>query len=68
MHFNEVKRLLNLNIYEDDLYLCGYETIAGVDEVGRGCLAGPIVAAAVILKRDKMFIEGLDDSKKLSEF
>jgi len=38
--------------------------LAGVDEVGRGCLAGPVVAAAVILKKD---ISGLQDSKKLSE-
>ena len=38
--------------------------IAGVDEVGRGALAGPVVAAAVILKND---IKGLNDSKKISE-
>ena len=38
--------------------------IAGVDEVGRGALAGPVIAAAVILKND---IEGLKDSKKISE-
>ena len=38
--------------------------IAGVDEVGRGALAGPVVAAAVILDND---IEGLNDSKKLTE-
>ena len=37
--------------------------IAGVDEVGRGCLAGPVIAASVILKRP---IKGLMDSKKLS--
>ena len=36
--------------------------IAGVDEVGRGCIAGPVVAAAVILGEQKIF--GLDDSKK----
>ncbi|NCW58927.1 MAG: ribonuclease HII, partial [Proteobacteria bacterium] len=38
--------------------------VAGVDEVGRGCLAGPVIAAAVILKND---IPGLRDSKKLSK-
>ena len=38
--------------------------IAGVDEVGRGAIAGPVIAAAVILKKD---IEGLKDSKKISE-
>ena len=37
--------------------------IAGVDEVGRGCLAGPVIAASVVLKRP---IKGLMDSKKLS--
>ena len=39
------------------------EVIAGVDEVGRGCLAGPVIAAAVVLKKN---IIGLDDSKKIS--
>ena len=44
----------------------GYKAICGVDEVGRGPLAGPVVAAAVIIPND-MVIEGLDDSKKLTE-
>ncbi|UHA62658.1 ribonuclease HII [Metabacillus litoralis] len=44
----------------------GFEFIAGIDEVGRGPLAGPVVAAAVILKED-CYIPGLTDSKKLSE-
>ncbi|MEK7775521.1 MAG: ribonuclease HII [Candidatus Zixiibacteriota bacterium] len=44
----------------------GYHLICGVDEVGRGPLAGPVVAAAVILPPD-VRIEGLNDSKKLSE-
>ena len=43
----------------------GFKLIAGVDEVGRGCIAGPVVAAACILDLDKPFPEGLDDSKKL---
>ncbi len=43
----------------------GYRIIAGVDEAGRGCIAGPVVAGAVIL-RDNLRIEGLRDSKKLS--
>ena len=38
--------------------------VAGVDEVGRGCLAGPVIAAAVILRKN---IPGLKDSKKLSK-
>ncbi len=44
----------------------GYNIIAGVDEAGRGPLAGPVVSAAVILPED-FSIDGIDDSKKLSE-
>ena len=44
----------------------GYDVVAGIDEAGRGPLAGPVVAAAVILPRG-LVIEGLNDSKKLSE-
>jgi ribonuclease HII len=44
----------------------GYRLVAGVDEAGRGPLAGPVVAAAVIV-RDKEFEERIDDSKKLTE-
>jgi ribonuclease HII len=66
MKFKEVKRLINLCAYEDELYLCGYNAVAGVDEAGRGSLAGPIVAAAVILDRNKILLEKLNDSKKLT--
>lgn len=66
MKFREVKRLKNLCAYEDELYLCGYNAVAGVDEAGRGSLAGPIVAAAVILDRNKILLENLNDSKKLT--
>jgi len=66
MKFREIKRLINLCAYEDELYLCGYNAIAGVDEAGRGSLAGPIVAAAVILDRNKILLENLNDSKKLT--
>jgi ribonuclease HII len=52
--------------YERDLWLQGYTAIAGVDEVGRGCLFGDVLAAAVIMPVD-CFIEGIDDSKKLTE-
>lgn len=45
----------------------GFRFIAGVDEVGRGCLAGAVVAAAVIIDLSKPLPEGLNDSKKLSE-
>lgn len=67
MKFKEVKRLISLSMYEDDLFLNGYRRIAGVDEVGRGSLAGPLVAAAVILDRKNLMIENLNDSKKLSK-
>ncbi len=52
--------------YEKELYNDGYTLIAGVDEVGRGPLVGPVVAAAVILPKNYK-LEGLTDSKKLSE-
>jgi ribonuclease HII len=52
--------------YDTALYEKGYCLIAGVDEAGRGPLAGPVVAAAVILDKD-ILIPGIDDSKKLSE-
>lgn len=66
MELRETKRLLDLCRYENDLYIEGYEKIAGVDESGRGSLAGPLVAAAVILDKRKLMIEDIDDSKKLS--
>jgi ribonuclease HII len=50
--------------YERDLWRKGHQYIAGVDEAGRGPLAGPVVAASVILPRDHG-IEGINDSKKL---
>jgi len=52
---------------EDEALSKGFRFIAGVDEVGRGCLAGPVVAAACILNLEEDIPEGLDDSKKLSE-
>ncbi len=52
--------------YERELWAKGVLHIAGLDEVGRGCLFGDVVAAAVILPRD-LEIAGVDDSKKLSE-
>ena len=51
---------------ENEMRLEGYDIICGVDEAGRGPLCGPVTAAAVILP-DGLYIEGLDDSKKLSE-
>ena len=52
--------------FESKYYNQGIEYIAGVDEVGRGPLAGPVVAAAVIMPKG-FYIEGITDSKKLSE-
>ena len=52
--------------YEHELWNEGIGLVAGVDEVGRGPLIGPVVAAAVILPHD-FYLEGLTDSKKLSE-
>ena len=52
--------------YEKAAVSSGFNIICGVDEAGRGPLAGPVCAAAVILPEDTV-IEGLDDSKKLSE-
>jgi len=55
-----------MTCYEKSYFKKGVLYIAGVDEVGRGPLAGPVVAAAVILPKD-IFIEGLNDSKQVSE-
>jgi ribonuclease HII len=52
--------------FERRLISDGYAVIAGVDEAGRGCLAGPVVAASVILPSDQV-IDGLKDSKKLTK-
>lgn len=60
------ERLTDMKRREDELRQAGCRHIAGVDEVGRGPLAGPVVAAAVILPED-FDVLGIDDSKKLSE-
>lgn len=52
--------------YEKKAYSNGYSLVAGVDEAGRGPLAGPVFAACVILPKD-CIIDGINDSKKLSE-
>ena len=59
------ERLQEMQHYERALYAEGRFFIAGVDEVGRGPLAGPVVTAAVILPQDFSLL-GVDDSKKLS--
>ncbi|MDI6785955.1 MAG: ribonuclease HII [bacterium] len=55
----------NLYFYEDYLISLGYNNICGVDEAGRGPLAGPVVAAAVIMPKN-IIIDEIDDSKKLT--
>ena len=62
-------RVVNRDNYDNEIAYMeehGYSTIAGVDEVGRGPLAGPVVVASVIMPHDH-FIEGIKDSKKVSE-
>ena len=53
-------------LYENEALASGYDIVCGVDEAGRGPLAGPVYAAAVVLKKGQT-IEGVNDSKKLSE-
>ncbi|MDD2376247.1 MAG: ribonuclease HII [Clostridia bacterium] len=66
MNIIEEQRIKDMLIYEQELINLGYLNIAGVDEAGRGPLCGPVVAAAVILPPN-LYIEGVNDSKKLSE-
>ena len=54
------------HFFEDAARSCGYQHIAGLDEAGRGPLAGPVIAAAVILPR-RFHLRGLNDSKALNE-
>lgn len=65
-HNIEIERLVNMLSFERQAIQEGFSMIAGVDEAGRGPLAGPVVAAAVILPNG-LLIEGVNDSKKLSE-
>jgi len=61
----ELERFEKMCCFEKEYRLKGFQSIAGTDEAGRGPLAGPVVAAAVILP-EGIFIEKLNDSKKLS--
>ncbi len=61
----EKLRLQQMMIYEEEAYQQGYQLIAGLDEAGRGPLAGPVVAAACILPRG-LLIDQVNDSKKLT--
>lgn len=66
MKDKELERLINLKKIEKDLHEKGFENICGIDEAGRGPLAGPVVVAGVIMPEGSM-IEGVNDSKKVSE-
>ena len=66
MQEKEIDRLNNLKAFENELYRKGLKYIAGIDEAGRGPLAGPVVVACVLMPKDS-FIEGVNDSKKVSE-
>ena len=66
MKEREEERLKVLKEYENKLHESGLKYIAGIDEAGRGPLAGPVVVGVVIMKPDS-FIEGINDSKKISE-
>ena len=66
MKEKELERLNNLKQIEKDLHTKGFKNICGIDEAGRGPLAGPVVIAGVIMPEDSM-IEGVNDSKKVSE-
>ncbi len=65
-HEEEIKRQSEMWLYEIEKKNEGYKFVAGVDEAGRGPLAGPVFAACVILP-DDCIIDGINDSKKLSE-
>lgn len=62
----ELIRIENMKKYEKEAYSQGKNLIAGIDEVGRGPFAGPVVTASVILPKDCNIL-GINDSKKLSE-
>ncbi|MBQ6440519.1 MAG: ribonuclease HII [Mogibacterium sp.] len=61
----DIAKLAEMKAHEDELRAAGYRYIAGIDEVGRGPLAGPVYAACVILP-DDFDVPGINDSKKLS--
>ncbi len=66
MKEKELERLTNLKKEEEVFYQKGLKLIAGIDEAGRGPLAGPVVVACCIMPKESM-IEGVNDSKKIAE-
>lgn len=65
-HNTQISNYEEMLFFERRLHVNNVKLIAGVDEVGRGCIAGPVVAAAVILP-DDLNLYGINDSKKLSD-
>ena len=65
MKEKEEERLINLKKYEENLYNEGLKYICGIDEAGRGPLAGPVVVGAVVMPRDSK-LEFMNDSKKVT--
>ena len=66
MKEKEEQRLIKLKEIDKEFFEIGKQYVCGIDEAGRGPLAGPVVVAAVVLPKDSM-IEGINDSKKISE-
>lgn len=66
MQTNQKENKISLFEFDNVFYNKGLSFVSGVDEAGRGPLAGPVVAAAVILPKN-IFIDGVNDSKKLTE-
>ena len=66
MKDKEIERLNTLKEFENNLYKTGLKYIAGIDEAGRGPLAGPVVVGIAIMEPNS-FIEGINDSKKIAE-
>ena len=66
MKEKELERLHELKKIENELHKKEFKNICGIDEAGRGPLAGPVVVAGVIMPEDSI-IEGINDSKKVSE-
>ena len=66
MKEKEEQRLLKLKQIDKEFFDMGMQYVCGIDEAGRGPLAGPVVVASVMLPKDSM-IEGVNDSKKISE-
>ena len=66
MKEKELERLINIKKIDKEFFDMKMEYVCGIDEAGRGPLAGPVVVASVIMPKDSI-IEGVNDSKKLSE-